>query len=147
MVIRLPSQVHSNASAVPCWYACTGPEWWRVFWTVPCDKGSQGRLCNGINTVLRDVCRCFLWLWWWLSNQIPLWWQAGCKPKRRWRHVCLMNFYRLLPWNKSSTERKMQRVMDRVSLDCDNRYYDLKSAPASTWTAELVYQPAPGRPS
>ena len=30
--------IHSNGAAVPRWYACKGPNWWWVFWSIPCDK-------------------------------------------------------------------------------------------------------------
>ena len=33
-------QIHSNGAAVTWWYACKGPKWWRVFWSIPCDKWS-----------------------------------------------------------------------------------------------------------
>ena len=36
--VLLSYQVQSNGAAVPRWYACKGPNWWRVFWSIPCDK-------------------------------------------------------------------------------------------------------------
>ena len=36
--VWLSFQIHSNGVAVPQWYACKGPKWWRVFWSIPCDK-------------------------------------------------------------------------------------------------------------
>ena len=36
--VWLSSQIHSNGAAVPWWYACKGPKWWRIFWSIPCDK-------------------------------------------------------------------------------------------------------------
>ena len=38
--VWLPCQIHSNGVAVPWWYAWQGPKWWRVFWSIPCDKWS-----------------------------------------------------------------------------------------------------------
>ena len=32
--------------------------------------------CTVQHDVLRHAYRCFSGLWWWFSNQIPLWWQA-----------------------------------------------------------------------
>ena len=59
--VWLSCQVHSNGTAVPRWYACKGPKWWRVFRSVPCDKWRM-------KAVQHDVfChdhRCF-----------PGWWQ------------------------------------------------------------------------
>ena len=39
--VWLSCQIHSNGAAVPWWYACKGPKWWRVFWFIPCDKWSK----------------------------------------------------------------------------------------------------------
>ena len=65
---------------VPWWHTCTGPAWYRILRTVSCNKWSQARLCTDSHTAQHDVFRhaqkCFSGLWWWLSNQIPLWWQA-----------------------------------------------------------------------
>ena len=36
--VWLSCQIHSNGAAVPWWYACKGPKWWRVFWSISCDK-------------------------------------------------------------------------------------------------------------
>ena len=36
--VWLSCLVYSNGVAVPRWYACKGPKWWRVFWSIPCDK-------------------------------------------------------------------------------------------------------------
>ena len=47
--------VHSNGEAVPRWYACTGPKWWWVFWSIPCDKWCQARLCTSPNSVQHHV--------------------------------------------------------------------------------------------
>ena len=38
--VWLSCQIHSNVAAIPWWYACKGPNWWRVFWSMPCDKWS-----------------------------------------------------------------------------------------------------------
>ena len=38
--VWLSCQIHTNGAAVPWWYACKGPKWWRVFWSIPCDKWS-----------------------------------------------------------------------------------------------------------
>ena len=32
-------------------YACTGPKWWWVFWSIPCDKWCQARMCTSPNSV------------------------------------------------------------------------------------------------
>ena len=44
--VWLSYHVHSNGEAVPRWYACTGPKWWWAFWSIPCDKSCQARLCT-----------------------------------------------------------------------------------------------------
>ena len=49
--VWLSNQVHSNGEAVPRWYACMGPTWWWVFWSIPCDKWCQARLCTNPNCV------------------------------------------------------------------------------------------------
>ena len=36
--VWLSCQIHSNGAAVPRWYACKSPKWWRVFCSIPCDK-------------------------------------------------------------------------------------------------------------
>ena len=36
----LSCQIYSNGAAVPWWYACKGPKWWRVFWSISFDKWS-----------------------------------------------------------------------------------------------------------
>ena len=69
----------------------------------PCNKWSQARLCTGTSTVQHDVLRhalrCFSGLWWWLSYQIPLPWQAvqpkkvasqiqGADRSDRWASLC-----------------------------------------------------------
>ena len=38
--VWLSCQIHSNDAPIPRWYACKGPEWQRVFWSIPCDKWS-----------------------------------------------------------------------------------------------------------
>ena len=38
--VWLSCQIHSNSVAVPWWYACKGLKWWRVFWSISCDKWS-----------------------------------------------------------------------------------------------------------
>ena len=38
--VWLSCQIHSNGAAVPWWYACKDPKWWRVFWSISCDKWS-----------------------------------------------------------------------------------------------------------
>ena len=38
--VWLSCQIHSNGAAIPWWYACKGPKWWRVFWSISCDKWS-----------------------------------------------------------------------------------------------------------
>ena len=63
--------IHSNGAAVPWWYACKGPKWWRVFWSISCDKWSQARLCTSFNTVQHDgfchAYRCFPGWWQWYT--------------------------------------------------------------------------------
>ena len=48
-----------------------GTKWWRVFWSIPCDKWSSARLCTRFNTVQHDVyChayRCFSGWWQWYT--------------------------------------------------------------------------------
>ena len=67
--VWLSCQIHSNGAAVPRWYACKGPKWWRVFWSISCDKWNEARLCTSFNTVQYDVfChayRCFPGWWQW----------------------------------------------------------------------------------
>ena len=59
----------SNGEAVPRWYACTDPKRWWVFWSIPCAKWCQARLCTSPNFVQHDVlCHthsCFLGWWQW----------------------------------------------------------------------------------
>ena len=38
--VWLSCQIHSSGVAVPQWYACKGPKWWRVFWSIPSVKWS-----------------------------------------------------------------------------------------------------------
>ena len=38
--VWLSCQIHSNGAAVPWWYACKGPKWWWVFWSISCEKWS-----------------------------------------------------------------------------------------------------------
>ena len=38
--VWLSCQIHSNGAAIPWWYACKGPKWWRVFWSISCYKWS-----------------------------------------------------------------------------------------------------------
>ena len=66
--VWLSDQVHSNGEAVPRWYTCTGPKWWWVFWSIPCDKWCLARLCASPNSVQHDVlCHAY--------SCFPGWWQ------------------------------------------------------------------------
>ena len=38
--VWLSCLIYSNGAVVPWWYACKGPRWWRVFWSISCDKKS-----------------------------------------------------------------------------------------------------------
>ena len=53
-------QIYNNGAAFPRWYACKGPKWWRVFWSIPCDTWSQARFSTSFNSIWHDLfCHAF----------------------------------------------------------------------------------------
>ena len=150
MAVWLSDQVHSNGEAVPRWYACTGPKRWWVFWSNPCDKWCQARLCTSLNSVQHDVSAMLTAAFQDGDNGIPIRYRFDGK---------LFNLRRLQAKSKvqtqvldeflfaddmangAPTEEKMQKGVDQVSDSCDN--YNLTISIKKT---EVVYQPAPGKP-
>ena len=72
----ISSQVHSNGSAITWWHTCTGQEQWRVLWTNGVQQGCVLASTLFQHPVLRHANICFSGLWWWLSKQVPFWWEV-----------------------------------------------------------------------
>ena len=92
--------------------------------------------------VLRYTYRCFSGLWWWLSFQIPLWWQT-IQPKKVASQIKGTDRYAgwaaLCRWHGNECLNRMekQETINRISQACDN--FDLKR---STKRTEVVHHPA-----
>ena len=117
-----------------------------VFWSSPCDKWFQARLCTSPNSVQHDVPAAFQDG----DNGIPIRYRFDGKllKLRRLQALSKVQTEVLDEFlladdmaNGAQTEEKMQNGIDQVSNSCDS--YDLTISIKKT---EVVYQAAPGKP-